>query len=169
MWFVIRWNELLFVLDVKALLCYGFFSRYKLMKVAVNYITISVAWADNKKRCMWNEFLVTFICDLWNHHRKNIVEEIKSIIAAHAERSLPLLVCIPVKSNAIAHDFWNTNSLGSTPFRTDAHDRFFMEWICYAYNLYLCCYKCGFVVYPFSLKKRHFRLCCTINSCLVVF
>ena len=40
------------------------------------------------------------------------------------DHSSPSWVCIPQKSLAIARDFWNTNSLGWTPFRTGAHGAF---------------------------------------------
>ena len=59
--------------------------------------------------------------------KKNIVEEIESIRGAHAEGSSPSWVCIPQKSLAIARDFWNTNSLGWTSFRTGARDGFFLS------------------------------------------
>ena len=60
--------------------------------------------------------------------KKNIVEEIESIIGLCVEQSSPLWVCIPQKSLAITCDIWNTNSLGWTPFRTGAHDGFFISW-----------------------------------------
>ena len=55
---------------------------------------------------------------------KIIVEELESIMGAHAEQSSPLCVCIPQKSLTVARDFWNTNSLGWTPFHMGAHDGF---------------------------------------------
>ena len=53
---------------------------------------------------------------------KYIVEEIELIMGIRAE---PSWVCIPQKSLAIAHDFWNENSLGWTLFRTG--DGFFIN------------------------------------------
>ena len=47
-------------------------------------------------------------------------------MGARAERSLPSWVCIPHKSLAIARNFWNTNSLGWTPFYMGAHDGLMM-------------------------------------------
>ena len=58
---------------------------------------------------------------------KNTVEEIESIMNTCAEQSSSSWVCILEKSLAIAHDFWNTNSWGWTPFRTGAHDGFSMS------------------------------------------
>ena len=55
---------------------------------------------------------------------KNIVEEIELIMGAHADRSSPSWVCIQQKSLPIARDFWNTNSLGWTPFHMGACDGF---------------------------------------------
>ena len=67
-----------------------------------------------------------FHCFLWNYHKKeNIVEEIESIMGARTERSSPSWICIPQKSLVIARDFWNTKSLGWTPFGTGAHKRFY--------------------------------------------
>ena len=51
-------------------------------------------------------------------------EEIQLIMDVHVELSSPSWVCILQKSLAVACDFWNTNSLRWTPFRTDAHDGF---------------------------------------------
>ena len=41
------------------------------------------------------------------------------------EQSSPWRGPIQQKSLAIARDFWNTNSLGLTPFCTGAHDQFY--------------------------------------------
>ena len=55
---------------------------------------------------------------------KNIVEEIESIMGGCVEQSSSSWVCIPQKSLAITHDFWNTNSLRWTPFHMGAHNEF---------------------------------------------
>ena len=65
---------------------------------------------------------------LWCFHKKkDIVEELKSIMGARVERSSLSWVCISQKSLAIARDFWNTNSLGWAPFRKGTHDGFSMN------------------------------------------
>ena len=70
----------------------------------------------------------TLSCDFWCFCEvitgKNIVKEIESIMGARAEQSSPWWVSIPQKSFAIAHDFWNTNSLGWTLFHTGNFDGF---------------------------------------------
>ena len=96
----------------------------------------------------WQETSSTPCCDFWPltvisddlsmisdvfvklSQKKNIVEKIESIKGAPVERSSPSWVCIPQKSLAVTHDFWNTNSLGLTPFRTGAHDGFSIVWSC---------------------------------------
>ena len=55
---------------------------------------------------------------------QDILKHCESIMGARAVRSSLSWACIPQKSLAIAHDFWNTNSRGWTPFRTVAHDGF---------------------------------------------
>ena len=59
---------------------------------------------------------------LWSYHRKNIVGEIESIMGILAEWGSPSWICIPQESVSFAYDFWNTNSLGLTSFRTGTRD-----------------------------------------------
>ena len=61
-------------------------------------------------------FKSDFQCFCELSQEKYIVEDIESIKGTSAERSSPSRVCIQQKSFVIAHDFWNTNSLGWTPF-----------------------------------------------------
>ena len=80
-------------------------------------------WLPTSDRDFWR-FESDFRCFCEVITGKNIVKEIESIMGARAERSSPSWACIPQKSLAIARDFWNTKSLGWTPFHRGAHDGF---------------------------------------------
>ena len=77
---------------------------------------------------IWKWFLMI----LWTYHRKNIMEETESIMGARVEWNSQLWVCVPQKSLVIARDFWNTNSLGWTPFTRAP----MMESLCTVETLY---------------------------------
>ena len=93
----------------------------------------------------------------WSCHI--IVEEIKSIMGARAERSSPSWVCIPQKLLAITRDFWNANPFGWTPFHTGARDGFSIS-----IRIYMCisyvktCVKTGMEAFnpsPTASRKRN--------------
>ena len=69
----------------------------------------------------WFESDFRYFCEVITA-KKNIVEEKELTMGACVEWSSPLWVYNPQKSQAIALDLWNTNSLGWTLFRTGAHD-----------------------------------------------
>ena len=72
---------------------------------------------------------------------KDIAEKIAPIMGNRGERNSLSWVCIPQKSLAITRDFWNTNSLGWTPFHMGAHDGFsisYMAPVCSACTRHPC-------------------------------
>ena len=90
-----------------------------------------------------------------------IVEEIKSIMGARAERSSPSWVYIPQKLLAITRDFWNANPFGWTPFHTGARDGFSIS-----IRIYMCisyvktCVKTGMEAFnPSRTASRKRNIC----------